>query len=179
MVRMLPLKETLRMPQPELREGIFLTDWNFTSALISKKISTFSSLETVRRSIKDFTWRVLESRRSVCALLPTAYLTNGFQYVLYKGFKFRFQSYIWHSSSVLKQTFSKVWGNLLDITLDESHVSFARWKKREVHLLHSKSIPTMNIPIEGDDHDFLVEKQSNRPNVQCSYSEISTWALWL
>ena len=32
------------MPQPEFLEGIFLTDW-----------------------------RVLESRRSVCALLPTAY----------------------------------------------------------------------------------------------------------
>ena len=68
--------------------------------------------------------------------------------------------YIWHSSSVLKQTFSKVWGNLLDITLDEGHVSFARWKKRELHLLHSKSIPTMNIAIEGDDHDFLVKKNN-------------------
>ena len=29
MVRMFPLKETLRMPHPELREGIFLTDCNF------------------------------------------------------------------------------------------------------------------------------------------------------
>jgi len=44
-VRMFPLKETLRMPHPEFREGIFLTDC-----------------------------KVLESRRSVCALLPTAYI---------------------------------------------------------------------------------------------------------
>ena len=39
-------------------------------------------------------------------------------------------------------------------------------RKKEVHLLHSKSIPTMNIAIEGDDHDFLVKKtiiSSQRP----------------
>merc|ERR1719369_841680 len=42
MVRIFPLKETERIPQPELRDGILRTDC-----------------------------RVLESRRSVCALLPT------------------------------------------------------------------------------------------------------------
>merc|ERR550519_270519 len=66
-VRMFPLKDTDLIPQPEFREGIFLTAWS-----------------------------VLESRRSVLALLPTAY--------------------VWHSSSVAMHTFSKVWGNFLDMT---------------------------------------------------------------
>ena len=74
--------------------------------------------------IMDFTCKVLESRRSVCALLPTAYLTkdhwNVVEIVLINlsNPDLVWNSYIWHSSSVLRQTFSSVWGNLLDITLN-------------------------------------------------------------
>ena len=129
----------------------------------------------------DFTCRVLESRRSVCALLPTAYLTIGFQHInVVQGFKSRLHPYIWHSSSVLKQTFSRVWGNLFDITLNEitmdseSKLSYAMHWKGSTYLLHSESVPTMNIAIKGDHHNLLKIK-----NVQTNPKKIPTWALWL
>ena len=162
MVRMLPLKETLRMPQPELREGIFLTDWNITSALISKEnIHIFQSWDcaTFNQGFHLKCSRVEEIR--VCF---TSYCIPDHwnpTYICLLCFKSRCHSYIWHSSSVLKQTFSRVWGNLFDITLEESPWIQGLYSllKGSTHLLHSESVPAMNIAIKGDNNNLLIQDE--------------------
>ena len=89
MVRMLPLKDTDRMPHPLYREGedIFFT--TFKRNICINIRSKIGKLTTV-------TCRVRASRRSVLPLEPTAYM--------------------FASLSTDRQTFSMLCGSFFDIT---------------------------------------------------------------
>ena len=61
-------------------------------------------------------------------------------------------AYIAQSSSVLRQTFSRVWGRRFDITWWETGAGTSR---RYIHLLHPEGVPAVDVAVEADHHDLL------------------------